>query len=122
MPDAMGVVNSSVVASHPVHLTGGGNLGSNNDNTSVIPAGTGVRYIQRIIHGTARSAANATAVSIAPVELVLELTNQNLKAAWKQELTEQELVKWLGVCLLITRLDYFGSRRDLWDDPKSYSK
>lgn len=22
----------------------------------------------------------------------------------------------------ITRLDYFGSRRDLWDDPKSYSK
>jgi|SaaInl74LU_5_DNA_1037368.scaffolds.fasta_scaffold28653_3 hypothetical protein len=56
------------------------------------------------------------------LELVLELTNQNLKAAWKQELTEQELVKWLGVCLLITRLDYFGSRRDLWDDPKSYSK
>eukprot|EP00984_Skeletonema_dohrnii_P016604 scaffold7422_cov73-Skeletonema_dohrnii-CCMP3373.AAC.4 len=56
------------------------------------------------------------------LELVLELTNPNLKAAGKQELTEQELVKWLGACLLITRLDYFGSRRDLWDDPKSYSK
>eukprot|EP00984_Skeletonema_dohrnii_P034731 scaffold33658_cov188-Skeletonema_dohrnii-CCMP3373.AAC.1 len=29
-------------STHQVHLTGGGNLGSNNDNTSVIPAGTGV--------------------------------------------------------------------------------
>eukprot|EP00984_Skeletonema_dohrnii_P031173 scaffold23348_cov117-Skeletonema_dohrnii-CCMP3373.AAC.2 len=57
------------------------------------------------------------------LELVLELTNQNLKAAGKQELTQQELVKWLGgACLVITRLDYFGSRRDLWDDSKSYSK
>eukprot|EP00984_Skeletonema_dohrnii_P022337 scaffold11466_cov99-Skeletonema_dohrnii-CCMP3373.AAC.5 len=43
MPDAMGVaLNSSVVASHQVLFTGGGNLGSNNDNTSVIPAGTRV--------------------------------------------------------------------------------
>eukprot|EP00984_Skeletonema_dohrnii_P001657 scaffold539_cov68-Skeletonema_dohrnii-CCMP3373.AAC.1 len=43
MPDAMGVaLNSSDVASHQVQLTGGGNLGSNNDNTSVIPAGAGV--------------------------------------------------------------------------------
>mmetsp|Transcript_9381 Transcript_9381/g.14067 ORF Transcript_9381/g.14067 Transcript_9381/m.14067 type:complete len:105 (+) Transcript_9381:462-776(+) len=43
MPDAMGVaLNSSAVASRQVQLTGGGNLGSNNDNTSVIPAGTGV--------------------------------------------------------------------------------
>eukprot|EP00984_Skeletonema_dohrnii_P031172 scaffold23348_cov117-Skeletonema_dohrnii-CCMP3373.AAC.1 len=39
MPDAMGVaLNSPAVASHQVQLTGGGNLGSNNDNTSVIPA------------------------------------------------------------------------------------
>mmetsp|Transcript_9380 Transcript_9380/g.14065 ORF Transcript_9380/g.14065 Transcript_9380/m.14065 type:complete len:85 (+) Transcript_9380:301-555(+) len=39
MPDAMGVaLNSSAVASRQVQLTGGGNLGSNNDNTSVIPA------------------------------------------------------------------------------------
>eukprot|EP00984_Skeletonema_dohrnii_P020358 scaffold9892_cov102-Skeletonema_dohrnii-CCMP3373.AAC.1 len=42
MPDEMGVaLNSSAVASRQVQLTGGGNLGSNNDNTSVIPAGTG---------------------------------------------------------------------------------
>eukprot|EP00984_Skeletonema_dohrnii_P016567 scaffold7401_cov133-Skeletonema_dohrnii-CCMP3373.AAC.2 len=257
MPDAMGVaLNSSVVASHQVQLTGGGNLGSNNDNTSVIPAGatgvsvntTGQNNIMEerstgentntlsnsrdtsnaSSMGPPVAAANATAVSISPdgapatavtsqqqprrrsssgrqqlpphdlvnhpitvehasgrkwvaaenncvkgditngapviswyqksplgekvypdnpqfngttrqmtrleslqlmwppkpkhLELVLELTNQNLKATGKQELTQQELVKWLGACLLITRLDYFGSRRDLWDDPKSYSR
>lgn len=38
------------------------------------------------------------------LELVLELTNKNLTAAGKPEMTKQELVKWLGLCLLITRV------------------
>jgi hypothetical protein len=41
--------------------------------------------------------------------LMLELTNERLMEKGKQELTRQELLQWLGVCILIGSINFCGT-------------
>ena len=49
------------------------------------------------------------------LDLVLELTNERLAAKKKKELTRQELLRWIGVCMLIASINFCGKRRKLCD-------
>ena len=50
-----------------------------------------------------------------PVQLtlMLELTNERLVEKEKQEMTRQELLWWIGVCMLIAGINFCGRRRKL---------
>jgi hypothetical protein len=54
--------------------------------------------------------------------LVLELSNERLAAKGKKELTHQELLWWIGVCILISSINFLGDRRKLWEGGGTYSK
>lgn len=56
------------------------------------------------------------------LDLMLKIVSANLRAKKLLEMTLQELIQWLGVCLLMTRVDMPGRKRDFWGGGKSYSK
>jgi hypothetical protein len=56
------------------------------------------------------------------LDLVLELTNERLAAKKKKELTRQELLRWIGVCMLIASINFRGDRRKLWEGGGAASK
>ena len=58
----------------------------------------------------------------AQLQKMLDLTNANLQKNGRTELTKQELIKFLGVCLLMTRFDMPGRKRDFWGGGATYSK
>ena len=45
------------------------------------------------------------------LDLVLELTIERLAAKKKKELTRQELLRWIGVCMLIASINFRGKCR-----------
>jgi hypothetical protein len=56
------------------------------------------------------------------LDLVLELTNERLAAKKKMELTRQELLRWIGVCMLIASINFCGKRRKLCEGGGAVSK
>jgi hypothetical protein len=56
------------------------------------------------------------------LDLVLKLTNERLAAKKKKELTRQELLRWVGVCMLIASINFRGDRRKLWEGGGATSK
>lgn len=52
----------------------------------------------------------------------IDLTNENLNKAGKKLIDMQELLVWMGVCILVSMANYQGDRRDLWGGGGSYSK
>jgi len=51
------------------------------------------------------------------IDLMIELTNNNLAGARVKSITEGELIKFLGLVVLATRFE-FGARRELWSQTK----
>jgi hypothetical protein len=51
----------------------------------------------------------------AQLTLMLELTNERLVEKEKQEMTRQELLRWIGVCVLIASINFRGRCRNLWE-------
>ncbi|KAL9179705.1 hypothetical protein ACHAXT_008995 [Thalassiosira profunda] len=59
----------------------------------------------------------------AQLDLVQKLTEEKLRAKNPEDrLTKQELIKFFGICLLITRTNYSGDRHGLWDGGNVHSK
>ncbi len=58
----------------------------------------------------------------AQLALVLELTNARLAAKEKREMTHQELLRWIGVCMLIASINFHGNRCKLWEGGNATSK
>jgi hypothetical protein len=56
------------------------------------------------------------------LDLVLELTNERLAAKKKKEMTRQELLRWIGVCMLIASINFCAKRRKLWEGGGAASK
>ena len=59
---------------------------------------------------------------LAQLTLILELTNERLVEKEKQEMTRQELLRWIGVCVLIAGINFCGRRRNLWEGGGTASK
>ena len=58
----------------------------------------------------------------AQLTLMLELTNKRLVKKEKQEMTCQELLRWIGVCVLIDGINFRGRLRNLWEGGGTASK
>ncbi len=58
----------------------------------------------------------------AQLTLMLELSNERSVKKEKQEMTRQELLRWIGVCVLITGINFCGRRRNLWEGGGTASK
>lgn len=58
----------------------------------------------------------------AQLELCITETNKNLAAAGHAPIDMQELLRWQGICLLITRTNYNGKRQNLWGGKAQESK
>jgi hypothetical protein len=58
----------------------------------------------------------------AQLTLMLELTNERLVKKERQEMTRQELLRWIGVCVLIASINFCGRRRNLWEGGGAASK
>ncbi|KAL9183975.1 hypothetical protein ACHAXT_002061 [Thalassiosira profunda] len=59
----------------------------------------------------------------AQLDLLQKLTEEKLRAKNPDDrLTKQELIKFFGICLLITRTNYSGDRHGLWDGGNVHSK
>ena len=58
----------------------------------------------------------------AQLTLMLELTNERLVSSEKQEMTRQELLQWIGMCVLIGGINFRGKRRNLWEGGGTASK
>ena len=56
------------------------------------------------------------------LDLMLELTSKRLAAKAKKELTRQELLRWIGVCMLIASISFRSNRRKLWEGVGAASK
>jgi hypothetical protein len=56
------------------------------------------------------------------LDLMLELTSERLAAKKKKELPRQELLRWIGVCMLIASINFHGNRRKLWEGGGAASK
>ena len=56
--------------------------------------------------------------------LVLELSNKRLavKVKGNKELTRQELLRWIGVCILISSINFCAYRCKLWEGGGAYSE
>ncbi len=50
------------------------------------------------------------------------MTNERLAAKAKKELTRQELLQWIGVCMLIASINFCCNRRKLWEGGGAASK
>jgi hypothetical protein len=53
---------------------------------------------------------------------MLDLTNERLVEKEKQEMTRQELLRWIGVCVLIAGINFRGRCRNLWEGGGTASK
>jgi hypothetical protein len=58
----------------------------------------------------------------AQLTLMLELTNERLVEKKRQQMTRQELLRWIGVCVLIAGINFCGRRRNLWEGGGTASK
>jgi hypothetical protein len=58
----------------------------------------------------------------AQLVLMLELTNARLAAKEKWEMTHQELLRWISVCMLIASINFCGDHRKLWEGGSATSK
>ena len=58
----------------------------------------------------------------AQLTLMLELTNERLFEKKRQEMTRQELLRWIGVCVLIASINFRGRGRNLWEGGGAASK
>ncbi len=58
----------------------------------------------------------------AQLALMLELTNVRLATKDKREMTCQELLRWIGACVLIASINFWGDRRKLWEGSGATSK
>jgi hypothetical protein len=58
----------------------------------------------------------------AQLELMLELTNVRLDAKEKWEMTHQELLRLIGVCMLIASINFHCNHRKLWEGGGATSK
>jgi hypothetical protein len=58
----------------------------------------------------------------AQLTLMLELTNERLVSSEKQEMTCQELLRWIGVCVLIAGINFRGRHHNLWEGGGTTSK
>jgi hypothetical protein len=47
--------------------------------------------------------------------LMLELTLKRVVAKGKKELTRQELLQWIGVCMPIASINFWGDHHKLWE-------
>ena len=56
------------------------------------------------------------------LDLMFELTNERLAAKAKKELTRQELLQWIGVCMLIASINFCCNHRKLWEGGGAASK
>ena len=56
------------------------------------------------------------------LDLVLELTIERLAAKKKKESTCQELLRWIGVFMLIASINFHGERCKLWEAGSATSK
>jgi hypothetical protein len=45
---------------------------------------------------------------------MLELTNKRLATKGKKELTRQNLLQWIGMCMLIASINFWGNCCKLW--------
>ena len=52
--------------------------------------------------------------------LVSKLTNKRLIRKGKKELTCQEMLRWIGVCILILSINFHGDRHKLWEGSVAY--
>lgn len=53
---------------------------------------------------------------------MLRLTNERLAADEQPQLVRQELLRWIGVCTLISTINFRGARRHLWEGGGATSK
>jgi len=58
----------------------------------------------------------------AQLTLILELTNERLVEKEKQEMTRQELLRGIGVCVLIASINFRGRCHNLWEGGGAASK
>jgi hypothetical protein len=58
----------------------------------------------------------------AQLSLILELTNERLAEREKQKMSRQELLRWIGVCVLITSINFRGRHCSLWEGGGAYSR
>jgi hypothetical protein len=58
----------------------------------------------------------------AQLALMLELTNARLAAKQKRKMTCQELLQWIGVCMLIASINFHGDCCKLWEGGSATSK
>ena len=58
----------------------------------------------------------------AQLTLMLELTNIRLAAKDKRKMTRQELLRWIGMCMLIASINFRGDHRKLWEGGDATSK
>ncbi len=56
------------------------------------------------------------------LDLMLELTSERLVAKAKKELILQELLRWIGVCMLIASINFRSNRHKLWEGGGAASK
>ena len=54
--------------------------------------------------------------------LMLKTTNDRLVSSEKHEMTRQELLQWIGMCVLIGGINFRGKRRNLWEGGGTASK
>ena len=53
---------------------------------------------------------------------IFQLTNVRLVASDRQQLTRQELLRFIGVCTLISTINFRGARRNLWEGGNTISE
>jgi hypothetical protein len=58
----------------------------------------------------------------AQLTLMLKLTNERLVSSEKQDMTRQELLWWIGVCVLIAGINFRGRHHNLWEGGGTTSK
>jgi hypothetical protein len=59
---------------------------------------------------------------LAQLALVLELTNTRLAAKEKREVTRQELLRWIVVCMMIASINFRSDLCKLWEGGGATSK
>jgi hypothetical protein len=83
----------------------------------MVPEGPfGKRIVPGISEYMDMSPLKACLYMMPPAQLVLmlELTNMRLAAKEKQEMTRQELLWWIVVCMLIASINFHGDCHKLW--------
>ncbi len=49
------------------------------------------------------------------LELMMEFTCERLATKGKMELTRQELLRWIGMCIMNPSINFWGDRCNLWE-------